>query len=103
MQKQINAWVLNTETVIILLPVYHQLRMQSSAVHLQPTVLRQQMVTLPGRKGAFQVLRNHAALVTSLSAGNITYRAEDGSESSIPVSGGFAQVRDNVVNVCIEG
>ena len=61
------------------------------------------MVTLPGRKGAFQVLRNHAALVTSLSAGNITYRAEDGSESSIPVSGGFAQVRDNVVNVCIEG
>ena len=62
-----------------------------------------QMVTLPGRKGAFQVLHNHAALVTSLSAGNITYRAEDGSESSIPVSGGFAQVRDNVVNVCIEG
>ena len=60
-------------------------------------------VTLPGVQGTFQVLRDHAPLLTALDAGVIRYRLADGSESEIPVRKGFVEVCDNLVTVCVEG
>ncbi len=57
-------------------------------------------VTLPGAKGSFTVLRNHASLISTLTAGNIAY-VSDGAEVQLPVSGGLVNVDNNVVSVCI--
>lgn len=57
-------------------------------------------VTLPGALGSFTVLRNHAALISVLTAGDVRYVA-GGEEHSIPVKGGIADVNNNVISVCI--
>ena len=59
------------------------------------------LVTLPGMLSPFTVLPGHAAIVTALVAGKVRYVA-DGKEEFLPVNGGFAEVRDNVVTVCVE-
>lgn len=58
-------------------------------------------VTLPGEMGSFTVLRNHASLLSSLTAGEIVYRTADGKEGKVPVQGGVVDVDDNVVSVCV--
>lgn len=60
-----------------------------------------QMVSLPGVKGRFTVLNNHASLVSSLTKGSILYRGTDGAEGEYGVNGGIADVDRNVVSVCI--
>lgn len=57
-------------------------------------------VNLPGSKGAFTVLRNHASLISTLVAGNIRYE-QDGQTEELPVNGGLVDVDNNVVSVCI--
>lgn len=59
------------------------------------------MVTLPGVMGRFTVLRNHASLISALTAGNIVYRSDDGTESLFAVSGGIVDVDNNVISVCV--
>jgi F-type H+-transporting ATPase subunit epsilon len=58
-------------------------------------------VTLPGTLGPFQVLRNHAAIISSLEKGDIVYVSE-GKESRLSIAEGFVEVRDNKVDVCVE-
>lgn len=59
-------------------------------------------VHLPGTMGAFTVLRNHASLVSSLSAGKVVFSTPDSdAEQSIDISGGIVDVDNNVVSVCI--
>ena len=59
------------------------------------------LVTLPGVVSSFTVLKDHAALVTALVPGDIRY-VEDGTEKRLPVQGGFVEVGDNQVFVCVE-
>lgn len=61
-----------------------------------------ELVTLPGSRGAFQVLINHAPLLTELEVGEIRIKKEDGKEEVFASSGGFAEVRKNVVTVLSE-
>lgn len=65
-----------------------------------------QAVTLPGTLGAFTVLRNHASLISSLSAGNVSYTQKEGSDEEdrqkIAISGGIVVVEDNVISVCVD-
>ena len=58
-------------------------------------------VSLPGTKGRFMVLRNHAPLISSLEEGDIVYESE-GVETKVYITSGFADVHDNVVTVCAE-
>lgn len=57
-------------------------------------------VTLPGALGSFTVLENHASLVSTLDAGTIEYETA-GQRHSVPVGGGFVDVDNNRVAVCI--
>lgn len=57
-------------------------------------------VTLPGALGSFTVLPRHAALVSTLVKGKITYSA-DGEEHQVPTDGGLVDVLNDVVSVCI--
>ena len=58
-------------------------------------------VELPGTKGRFMVLKNHAPLISSLSVGNVVYTSE-GNESRIRIVTGFVRINDNEVVVCAE-
>lgn len=58
-------------------------------------------VTLPGAMGSFTVLQNHASLVSTLVAGNVEFTAADGSSNTRKISGGLADIDNNVVSVCL--
>ena len=58
-------------------------------------------VTLPGTIGPFEVLKDHGAIISSLTKGDIVY-VSGGRESRLPIAEGFVEVRDNQVNVCVE-
>lgn len=58
-------------------------------------------VVLPGEQGAFQILVNHAALISLLAAGDVKYVA--GNElHTLRIAGGFVEVKNNQVSVCAE-
>ena len=57
--------------------------------------------TFPGEDGSFQVLNNHAPLVSSLGKGLIRYQGRDGS-ASVTVEGGVVEVLRNNVTVLAE-
>lgn len=59
-------------------------------------------VLLPGAKAPFVVLPMHAPLISSLTKGVIRYTDEVGEEHSFEVSGGFVEIRGDVVRVCTE-
>lgn len=58
-------------------------------------------ITLPGASGEFEVLDNHAPIISSLQAGNITIKDSDG-EKTIGVLSGFVEVANNEVSICVE-
>ena len=55
-------------------------------------------VTAPGVMGEFGVLPNHITFLSTLEAGRLTYK-KGGQTRRLAVSGGFAEVVDNVVTV----
>ena len=59
-------------------------------------------VTAPGAYGQIGVLPDHAALITSLEAGVLSYKTDQG-EKRLNIDGGFAEVRDNVMTVLASG
>lgn len=58
-------------------------------------------VTLPGAMGSFTVLQNHASLVSTLVAGKVVFTLSDGTEDERMISGGLADIDNNVVSVCL--
>lgn len=57
-------------------------------------------VTLPGAMGSFTVLPRHAALISTLTRGEIIYSV-GGNEHRIATDGGLVDVVNDVVSVCI--
>lgn len=58
-------------------------------------------VSLPGMAGSFSILPHHAPIVSSLKGGTVSYVTADGHENHIDVQGGFIEMSNNVVSVCI--
>ncbi len=58
-------------------------------------------VSCPGVEGEFGVLKNHVALLSALKVGVLRYD-KDGKQEFVFISGGFADVNDNVVTVLAE-
>lgn len=58
-------------------------------------------VELPGTKGRFEVLLDHAPLISSLEKGVIAYRNGEGTDK-VAISSGFVEVNDNHVVACVE-
>lgn len=59
-------------------------------------------VTIPGEKGSFSVWENHAPLITSIDKGEIICRNKSDEETCFVVQGGFAEVKNNMVSICVE-
>lgn len=58
-------------------------------------------VTVPGTSGTFQVLNNHAPIISTLIKGIIKVKSADG-EKTFEVNGGVVEVLNNKVIVLAE-
>lgn len=57
-------------------------------------------VQMPGSQGSFEVLDNHAALISSLDKGKVVVRSSNGEKFMI--DGGVAEVKNNKVVILAE-
>ena len=55
----------------------------------------------PGTLGAFTLLPLHAALISSLTGGQIVY-VKDGKPEKVAIKGGFVEVKQDIVSVFVE-
>ena len=58
-------------------------------------------VTLPGSEGQFQILNNHAPLVSALDRGNVVIDV-NGVKQTLVIDGGVVEVLNNKVLVLAE-
>ena len=58
-------------------------------------------VSLPGTKGRFMVLKDHAPLISSLEEGEVRYDSSEGG-GSLYARSGFVEIIRNKVSVCAE-
>lgn len=58
-------------------------------------------VTFPGVSGSFQVLENHAPIVSALNKGILKYQSENGDQE-VEIDGGVVEVNNNKVIVLAE-
>ena len=56
---------------------------------------------VPGTQGSFEVLDNHAPIISSLQGGIITVKTADGVQE-FTVRSGFIEVARNSVSICAE-
>ncbi|HWB64873.1 MAG TPA: ATP synthase F1 subunit epsilon [Chitinophagales bacterium] len=59
-------------------------------------------VLLPGVEGVFELLNNHAPLISALAEGLVKYTTTQG-EKKIRITGGFVECLNNKVIICAEG
>lgn len=59
-------------------------------------------VTVPGALGNFEILTNHAPIISSLIDGVVEYVTEKGEKNQITVTGGVVSVQKNEVSLCVE-
>ncbi|NLE34289.1 MAG: ATP synthase F1 subunit epsilon [Bacteroidales bacterium] len=52
-------------------------------------------VRVPGRKGSFQVLKDHAPIISTLEAGPVFIADEQGNELRYDITGGVIEVKKN--------
>jgi len=58
-----------------------------------------EMVTLPGTDGTFQILKGHAALVSSLSKGQVVVKGTENGNQSFDITSGIVEILNNKVVV----
>lgn len=59
-------------------------------------------VTVPGSTGSFQILKDHAAIVSTLDDGKVIIQ-NGNDELVIVIKGGVVEAKDNVITVLAEG
>jgi F-type H+-transporting ATPase subunit epsilon len=52
-------------------------------------------VRVPGKKGSFQVLKDHAPIVSTLDSGLVIFVDEEEKETIIEIDGGMIEVKAN--------
>jgi len=60
------------------------------------------IVTFPGVDGSFQVMNDHAPLVSSLKEGIVSFKNKEGGES-VNISGGVVEVLNNHIVLLADG
>ena len=58
-------------------------------------------VLVPGTRGSFEILTDHAPIISTLDEGKVIYGIK-GAKTELQIVGGFVEVQKNVVNLCVE-
>lgn len=59
-------------------------------------------VFVPGTLGNFEILTDHAPIISSLEKGVVEYVSDTGEKKTLDINGGFVEVQRNVVSLCVE-
>lgn len=59
-------------------------------------------ITVPGVKGQFQILNNHAAIVSALKDGEVKYVLDSGEERFLSIGKGFVEMLNNEVSLLVQ-
>ncbi|MEY5068864.1 MAG: hypothetical protein RLZ47_726 [Bacteroidota bacterium] len=60
-------------------------------------------VTVPGTAGAFEVLKDHAPIISTLESGKVIVRTSDNQANTFHIKGGVVEVIQNKVIVLADG
>ena len=60
-------------------------------------------IKVPGTSGEFEILSNHAPIVSSLEHGDVRILTEDGKKIVFTINSGFVEVLKNNVSVLVQG
>jgi F-type H+-transporting ATPase subunit epsilon len=60
-------------------------------------------VKVPGIGGQFEILNNHANIVSALGEGDIRIITENGTNKTFKISKGFVEVLKNEVSLLVQG
>ena len=58
-------------------------------------------VLVPGTMGQFEILNDHAPIISTLQKGTVEYTTSEG-KVQFEIQGGFVEVQKNVVSLCVE-
>lgn len=58
-------------------------------------------VKVPGTLGNFEILTDHAPIISTLEKGTVEYKV-NGQSHQINILGGFVEVHKNEVSLCVE-
>ncbi len=58
-------------------------------------------VLVPGTLGSFEILTDHAPILSTLTSGLVEYATGDGKKQ-LMIHSGFVEVQKNVVSLCAE-
>jgi F-type H+-transporting ATPase subunit epsilon len=58
-------------------------------------------VLVPGTLGSFEILNDHAPIISSLEKGKVEYTTREG-KMEMGILGGFVEVKKNEVSLCVE-
>lgn len=56
---------------------------------------------VPGSQGSFEILSNHAPIISSLVKGDVEYKGKRESKK-LSIVGGFVEVKKNEISLCVE-
>lgn len=57
-------------------------------------------VSVPGISGNFEIYKDHAPIISSLTSGRVVCNGE--KDFSVEAKSGFVEMKDNYVSICIE-
>ncbi|MCQ2228452.1 MAG: ATP synthase F1 subunit epsilon [Bacteroidales bacterium] len=60
-----------------------------------------ELVEVPGKRGRFTVLHNHAPIISTLEKGQIRIKAADGKEEIFDCNAGYLECSDNKVSILL--
>lgn len=60
------------------------------------------LVQVPGSKGSFQILRNHAPIISTLDKGQIRIVDQKGASTFFDVDGGVIEAKNNKIIILAE-
>ncbi len=59
-------------------------------------------VLVPGSQGQFEILNDHAPIISTLDKGVVEYGLPKGQKVQLEILGGFVEVQQNEVSLCVE-
>lgn len=59
-------------------------------------------IRVPGSKGSFEILKNHAPIISTLESGMINILEENGNRTTFEVDGGVIEAKNNKIIVLAE-
>ncbi len=60
------------------------------------------LVQVPGSSGSFEIMKNHAPIISSLEAGSIKVITDKGAQHFFETKGGFVELQKNKISILVE-